>query len=427
MWQEEGLVINKERTWLFAPVNQVVCKVTIQGNLSFEELEAAIMEAASKQEILRCVVKMDTLGQAYFERGDKVFCQVIETDKKWEQLIHEEERKPMDIWKGEWIRFFVLPEEEGKTLVMIAHHLVGDGISYAYFLQDVMRALVNEKLSDRPIRLFAMSDLPKESELNFGMSMMMKWFNKRWQKTERLFDQNAFLEMSEQYWKEHQSIVVTHCFSGEAYDKLIARAKDNKVTINTVLATSFFKASGKKQSMGQAVSIREKGYEGMGNFATGISTDYKYDEKKNFWENAHVVQHLIQDKLNDPKKKYLLLQFLGKIKGTLQDAIYFQSCTDYEDKVAKIFSQMFGYNNNPQGISMTNLTKLPIKKQYGDYELKGYTFVPPLVLNSQRIIGVASLENEMVITCQLRQDVCLEENMKFFNEGIKILMEIENY
>ena len=50
--------------------------------------------------------------------------------------------------------------------------------------------------------------------------------------------------------------------------------------------------------MGQAVSIREGGYEGMGNYATGSSTDYEYDEKKNFWENAHVVQYLIQNKLN---------------------------------------------------------------------------------------------------------------------------------
>ena len=427
MEQKENLVINKERTWLFAPVNQVVCKVTIQGDLSFSALEAAIKEAASKQEILRCVVKMDATGKAYFERSDQFICQVSATDKKWKQLIYEEARKPINIWQGEWIRFFVLPEQEGKTLVMIAHHLLGDGMSYAYFLQDVMRALVNEKLSDKPIRLFAMSDLPKESELSLGMRMMMKWLNKRWQKTERLFEQKDFLQMSEQYWKKHQFIVVTQCFSGAAYNKLITKTKEHKVTMNTLLATSFFKASGEKQSMGQAVSIREKEYEGMGNYATGISTDYHYDEKKSFWENAHKVEQLIYKKLKDPKKKYFLLQFMGKVKGTLQDAIYFESCTDYEDPTAKRFSQMFGYQNNPKGISMTNLTKLPIQKQYGDYELKAYTFVPPLVLNSQRIIGVASLKNEMVITCQLRQDAYLEENLRFFKDGIKLLMEIENY
>lgn len=176
--------------------------------------------------------------------------------------------------------------------------------------------------------------------------------------------------------------------------------------------------------MGMAANIREKGFNGMGNYATGISIKYHYNEKLDFTENARQVQDLIYGKLNDASKKYFLLQFMRNIEPTLIDAIYFNVCDDYHNKTASAFGSMFGYNGNPKGISITNLTKLPIAADYGEYEIKDFAFVPPLVLNAKRIIGIASIGRKMVLSLHLRNDADAEEHCSFFYKGMEYLKNL---
>ena len=208
----------------------------------------------------------------------------------------------------------------------------------------------------------------------------------------------------------------------EAFDRI--REIENKMTINTMVTTALIRASGELCDVGMAASIREKGFTGMGNYATGISIKYKYNEKNSFAQNARVVQKMIYDKLNDTSKRYFLLQFMRSIEPTLIDAIYFNACSDYNNKTAETFSKMFGYSGNPKGISITNLTRLPIEANYGEYEIIDFVFVPPLVLNAKRIIGIATIGKKMVLSLHLNNDSKAEEHRKFFSKGMEYLKNL---
>lgn len=82
---------------------------------------------------------------------------------------------------------------------------------------------------------------------------------------------------------------------------------------------------------------------------------------------------------------------------------------------------MFGYDGNAKGISITNLTKLPIQSNYGGYQLKDYLFIPPLVLNGKRIIGVASLGDSMEISFIVEDNKEKEQQLHYFHTAMKIL------
>lgn len=196
----------------------------------------------------------------------------------------------------------------------------------------------------------------------------------------------------------------TYNLEEDIYDSIYRYSKENKITVNTIVTTALIRASGELSDVGMAVNVREDGFIGMGNYATGISVKYQYNEKKNFIENAETVQKMIYDKLNNASKKYFLLQFMRSIEPTLIDAIYFNACCDYNNKTAEIFSKMFGYKGNPKGISITNLTKLPIETKYGSYEITDFVFVPPLVLNAKIIIGIATIGRKMVLSLHLNND-----------------------
>lgn len=436
--------INKERLWIFSPVNHVVIKADISienknqktsseiisESIDINALKEAIECAVNSNEVLKSKIVLEDDGKAYFIDMDRANYSVTESRKDWQTIMKEQEKIPFDIQNGEYLRFYIIRNENTNeadtTLLLIAHHLAGDGTSYAYLLQDIIRALNGEKIVIKPAELFDMSSLPKESRLGFIMRLMLNGMNKKWKKTGKQFTFDELEKMNSEYWSVHSSYVTACVFAGSTYDTLVTSAKSNHVSVNTVITTAFIKAAYEcgetnTQDVGHAVSIRKKGYTGMGNFATGISVKYLYDDSKSFFGNAKCIQKLIYEKINDDKKKYFLLQFMGNITGTLCDAIYFAAVAGYGNRTALNFSKMFGYDGNPKGISITNLTKLPIEKSYGDYEITDFVFVPPLVLNAKRIIGIASLGNRMEISFCVEDDGNRESNVRFFANAMNIL------
>lgn len=442
--------INKERLWIFAPVATITTKVTIDGKASVEQIKEAIREAVNSNAVLKTKVVLEG-EKAYLVPQESVCYQVEETKEAWRKILHDQEKIPFDLSRGEYIRFFLIHtgdvhteqvhtervheenendlvsiKEAAWTLLLLGHHLAGDGSSYAFLIQDILRALNHEELTEKTIQLFDMEDLPSNSGLNGPMKWMLNSMNRQWGKSGKQFTFEEFTTMAQRYWEKHSSYIEIYKLTGTSYQTLLKTAKENNITVNSLITTAFIKAAeacGEKQTpdVGIAVSIRKEGYQGMGNFATGISIQRKYANKKSFLKNCIEVQKQIYTKLKDEKKKFFLLQFMGKITGSLVDAIYFSAVDGYENKTAKTFSKMFGYDGNAKGISITNLTKLPIKSNYGGYQLKDYLFIPPLVLHGKRIIGVASLGDSMEISFIVEDNKEKEQQLHYFHTAMKIL------
>lgn len=433
--------INKERLWIFSPVAAVTTKVIIEGEASVDDIKEAIHEAVNCNEVLKTKVVLE--GEKANLVPIESACYEVEVNSEdWRKILHDQEKLPFDLTRGEYLRFFIIRTNQGQslsststssptwTLLLIGHHLAGDGISHAFLIQDIMKALNHEELIKKPIELFHMEDLPPKSELNGLMKVMLNSFNRQWKKNGKQFTFEELTAMSQKYWEKHSSCVQTCKLSGNSYQAILRTAKENKVTVNTIITTAFIKAAaecGEKQvqDVGHAVSIRNQGYEGMGNFATGISIRRQYDNKKSFVQNCVQVQKLLYNKLEDEKKKYFVLQFMGKITGSLVDAIYFSAVDGYENKTAKIFSRMFGYDGNAKGISITNLTRLSICDSFGSHKLRDYVFMPPLVLNARRIIGVASLRDSMEISFTVEDNKEKDEQLRYFDTAVSLLKNIE--
>lgn len=417
----ERTKIDKERTWIFSPVNNIVLKVDIKGNVLEEQLKEAIRDTVYQYDMLHQKIVMDNEGNAYYEKAEFFELVVKPMLIDWKEVAREQEKLPFAIHKGEFIRFFYSKTEAGITILIIAHHIAGDGISLTYFVQDIMRSISGAKIEYKKLELFDMENLSKETRLRAPTTWLMKHMNKQWKKTGRKFDFNDYYHMYQKYWNNRETLIDTCYLEDEIYDSICKCSMENKITINSLITTAFIRASDELCDVGMAASIREKGFTGMGNYATGISVKYQYNEKQSFIDNARNVQKMIYGKLNNVSKKYFLLQFMKNIEPTLIDAIYFNSCSDYNNKTARTFSKMFGYNGNPKGISITNLTKLPIEIKYGAYEIKDFVFVPPLVLNAKRIIGIASMGKRMVFSLHLNKDAKAEGHRKFFYKGIEFL------
>lgn len=413
--------IDKERTWIFSPVNNIAIKVDIKGNIGEEQLKNAIKDTVNHYEMLHQKIVVDKDGYAYYERSDLFEPVIKPMESEWKEVAKEQEKIPFAIDRGEFIRFFYSRTETGMAVLIIAHHIAGDGLSFVYFVQNLMRSLAGEKTEYQKLELFNMDKLPREAGLRFPITWLIEYMNRKWRKTGKSFDFNDFYNMYDKYWEQRETEIYTYCLEDEVYDAIERYSKENNITINTIITTALIRASGQLSDVGMAVSIRDKDFTGMGNYATGISVKYKYNENKSFAWNAGNVQKLIYGKLNNTAKKFFLLQFMRSIEPTLIDAIYFNACCGYKNKTAELFSKMFGYSGNPKGISITNLTKLPIQTRYGDYELEDFIFVPPLVLNAKRLIGIATIEKRIVLSLHISKDDEAGQHRNFFYKGMEYI------
>lgn len=421
-----------ERIHYYAPAINIVMALTVGGNPNIEELKTAIKKGVEKHDIFRSRVVLNEEGEGYYEPISeavvKIELQESYEDEDWKKLIYEQERIAFDFVHGELVRFFILRKADRVQLIIIAHHLCGDGLAITYLLRDIMTALGNPELTIQrmPIRVCTEKDIPKVARLKPHIRLLVRWGNKQWNKKKRVFRYEEFLSMFEHYWDQHKTAVEDFVISGDALTRLQEVCRNNKITINSAIATAFLLVLKTETESGYAVSVRPEGYEGMGNFASGISIEYDPVREVSFWENAAAIQKRLYKKINNIKKKYFVLEFMSKVEPTIMDSIYFNTYADYQDKIAESFSNMFRYNGNPRGMGITNLTRLGIPSTYGSYRIEDLRFVAPIVPNAKRIIGVVTLEDTMAITMNYLVSKEQEIYRQQFGEAMAMLSSLPN-
>ncbi len=419
--------ITSERTNLFAPNIHVAMSVLIKGCTDLEELTHAIRKACIQNEMLRCKIVLEENGEAFYETistpNQSIIIRENSNANQWISIIKEQENFPFDIFHGELVRFFLLKEAEHIRLLLIAHHLAGDGISYTYLIEDIMRGLQKEsELAPKPMTLFDAKNLSKKHQLSLAMKLMIRYLNRSWKKYGKVFDQEDYDRIYTSYWSNRSTEIYTHSFQEEKVLKLKEKADKCNITLNTLIQTVMLHGYHEKADVGLAVSIRPKGFKGMANFASGIAFDYQYSSYKTFAENAKAVHHRIQRKLKNDKKRYFLLQFLDALEATLIDSTYFAAFAGYEEKLAKKLCKMFGYCGKPKDLSISNLTKLDIPTAYGEYSIEDFWFVPPLISNAKRLFGIASLGNTMNLTFHVENSKERDNLKRYFDEVIHELL-----
>jgi hypothetical protein len=420
-----------ERIHYYAPAINIVIAAEIGGNPGIEEMKAAIRKALDRHEIFRSRVVLKEDGEGYYDVLPEGIARIELREsyepEDWKQVIYEQERIAFDFVHGELIRFFLLRKAEGMQLVIIAHHLAGDGLAITYLLRDIMAALGDPEhvFEHLPIRLCTEEDFPKGTALKLHIRMLVKLGNRRWRQQKKVFSYEEYLQMFQSYWKNRRTAVVDRMITSEVLDHIREACHRHNITMNTAIATAFLLAIKNEKESAYAVSVRPEGYEGMGNFASGISMEYTPVLTQSFWENAGAIQTELYKKLNNRKKRYFVLEFMSRIEPTIMDAIYFHVYGGYRNKLAESYSGMFRYNGNPRGIGITNLTKLTIPKTYGIYSIDSLRFVAPIVSNARRIIGVATLGDCMAVTMNYEVSGDTARYAEEFNTAVELLCSLE--
>jgi len=418
------MFIRKERTHLFAPSINIAVVSQFEGKIREDGLYFAIKNAMRHNEILCSKIKLDTSGKAFFEMPSEP-CYRFETMAgDWRSLIKEQERIPFDLEHGEYIRFFFSENKWGTLLIFIAHHVIGDGLSMTYFMEDILKSLNGYDLDYKPMKQFPFETIPKAAKLHAGMKFALNLTNKRWEKTGKIFQLCDYETLCKDFWKKKVTGILYEQIEKEQFLKLKELCNNHGITLNSLLTAVFLKAQNKQINLGITVNIREKENHSMGNYATGISISYIYNEEKDFWENAKIVHDTIYQKLNNEKEKYFLVEYLAHVSPTLIDGAYFAAFEAYENKIAKTTADMFGYQLNPTSMNISNLTCIHLNDEEEKYHLKEFFILPPLPANAKSMVGISTFHDNMTITYHFAEELDVSIEEKIFKRAIEELQEL---
>ena len=383
-----------ERPHLFEPNVYIAVCVEMAGKVCPKNLAAAVKQAFEANEATMSKIMLEH-GFAYYEKIPVSCCKIeIENENKnWIELVKQNEKNPFAIEKGELVRVFIIPLEDKTQIVIMAHHLAGDGKSIIYFVKDIMNALSEIPLTYKPLSLLG-RNLPQKG-LSVSAKLYARYCKHKW--NNRFFTWQDYYYLHNKYWEAVSSDIQYETLSVEETQKIIGNAKKIGCSVNSYLVTLFLQKSQKRCEVGIPVSIRQGKNEAMSNLVSGISINYKYDTEKTFTENVMQVQTKITKKLK--QNKVFVLQFLAELPTTLIDAVLLNTYHVCCDRLAEKTAKVMGYcGRNKRALGVTNLTVLDIPTSYGSYEIKNIIFVPPTVSYSHNIIGVSTINGRMTIS-----------------------------
>lgn len=382
-----------ERPHLFEPNIYIAVCVEVKGEVSPQKLEIAIKQAFEANEATTSQIVLQH-GSAYYEKLPVSRCRIeIESESKnWIDIVNQNEKIPFALDRGELVRVFIIPLEGKTQILVMAHHLAGDGKSIIYFVKDIMNALSGVPLTYKPLTLLGRS-LPQKG-LSVSARLYTCYCKRKWDN--RFFTWQDYYDLHNKYWKINSSDIRYKTLSIEETQRIKNDAKQIGCSVNSYLVTLFLKKHQKKCEVGIPVSIRQEKNESMTNLTSGIRIKYKYDTGKTFAENAVQVHKRILKALK--QNRVFVLQFLAELPMTLIDAVLLNTYNSFCNRLAEKTAKIMEYSGkSKRELGVTNLTVIDIPTCYGKHEIESIIFVPPAVSYCKNVIGVSTVNGRMTI------------------------------
>jgi len=448
----------RERTHSKVPNSNISMIATILGNVSSDELKKVIKRMQQRHPILNAHLHHEGKELFLIANGNlEIPLEVIKrtSDEQWRDEIIQQHKIPFEMKKGPLIRFILLHSVDISDLIIFCQHTICDGMSLAYIARDIMTYLGDPNKEVEllpPAPLVDEDNIPSDISPSFLMRIFGKTINKKWEKSEVLFNYDDFYALHNVYWNHYTYKAHLYELSKENTKALIMACRKHGVTVNTALMVAFLIAQNKLnpespkylQNISSAVNLRgllkNPVGEQFGFFAGGMQLKFKFSDNKNFWE---VVKKLHNEANPAEARKQALVGTLNAftLSSTLYDAQIFSAfghlippTSNSYDKIQTFISDNKNIVNKmvkkklSKGFAMaqimTNLGKTGFPDKYGELILKNLILMPSCSPYTELVVGVVTYGGILSITLNhMEESISSEKILKIKDRAHQILME----
>lgn len=393
--------IETERADLFDVNMMIAIQITVTGKATEPALLQAFRDTVEAFEILNCKVVIDGSGGAFYDNcdGSNNRNSLTFRDFALDGLIREQECIRFRLEEGEFLRCFVsLADSDKMKICFLMHHLGGDGKSLCYFIEAFLKRLSGETTEYRKAVFLNSETLPRDSKLPFFASALVSHYNRKWRKERRVFGFEDMRAAYETFWKTHHTSVSSQVTGASTLQEKLHHCKTSQTGFTSYTIAEMIQDIPSAQDVGLAVDGRQDGNRTMSNQATGISVKYRYDKSKTLTQNASEIDRRMKKKLGNNQYRYFILRFMSAFDPTLVDAVNLEFAGYFHSKTSAELARLLGYGQNTKDLSITNLTRIDIPTEYGQFTLTDLIFVPPVVSYGKNIVGIVTIGDHLNTT-----------------------------
>lgn len=384
--------LSTERPNLFEPNPYIVMLVELAGNMRPHDLVTAIQHAYAAHEVTTSRISLHN-GVARYEPMTSSGCTAQIDDDNWHDLIRKQERLPFALDEGELIRSFIIPTPNGAQLVIMAHHLAGDGKSIIYLIKDILTVLAGVPLNYKPFTVSAFDPL-SDSRLPLSARLYAQHCRRSWD--ERPFTWADYRSLHRHYWSAHASYMEYQTLSEGQTAQIVQAAKEAACSVNSYLIALLLREHQGCHTIGIPVDIRNDTDQSMGNLVSGISITHRFNNHRSLAENARCIHRKVQRKIQH--RRMMVLGFLAMLPPTLIDAILLQAHGCYSSPLSAQAAQLIGYTGKTRDLGFSNLGRITIPTQYNGCRIDNIIFVPPTISYARNITGASTVNGKLTIT-----------------------------
>ena len=398
-----------ERPHLRNPSINIMMKASVLFPFDSLKFEESIHKLREIHPLLSSVIKTDENGDAYYqffevEKNDFI---IIE-NSTWHTTAESEKNHYFNLTTESLVRYFVFPKQESFDVLIVAHHLVGDGLAVFNILKDLVLVYFNTEIPYHQQRLIqGKSDFPQSARSSIMMSLLIKKWNSDWKSNTNIYSQNEFKKLHSRFNQENESRILTANIPYNQLLELKRKCIKNEVSINDAITTALILAQQKhhpkhmnqKQEIAIPINIRNdlafNPKDSLGNFASAITIKIKLDDTGDFWESVRLVRKAILKKTSSDKKKWLIMNLYSEMDPNLIDSLYFSTYGNSKNETASKVATSLGLTDDPQSTGLSNLGKVSLNNYIGNKYLKDCFFFPPKVPNAGITIGVITIKDTL--------------------------------
>lgn len=398
--KKEKIELLLERSFLFDPNIYMTVVVTIEGDVSEDELCEAVKKTYTQNQTTMSKVVFDDQGKVYLEEMEETGCKVFVDKRDWVEILRESERKPFRLENGELVRTFIIPRGKQKDIYIMAHHLSGDGGAILILAEDIFNNLEGREVQYKPAKVITSEESMKRGNLNFLQKLGLKTLSQKWGDSKKIFGWDDYYKVHEKYWKNRCTEISFHEIEGSELEELKAECKKLGVTVNTYLVTKLMNEHyPKSKKLGIPISVRgeEKSISCLVSSATPHA---QYDTNKEFVENLVIIDKAIKKDLKNDGEVYKIPQFIAISDPTLVYAAYindvFKNMENAQvDRMADILGLQGGHDRVNLGI--TNLREITFATDYSRFKVTRVVPVAPLIATTEALFTISTFKGKMLI------------------------------
>ena len=396
-----------ERASLFMPNANVVMAACFDSPVSVDRVRAAIPSLVARHPLLGVRVEQDASHEAWFcsrnvdapsvEGGDAV-------GEDWLRVVEVEHGKRIPVAEGPLVRFCLVQAPESTVCLITAHHAICDGISLAYVLRDLAEWVRSGSFAEPAADPVAVVDGAPQIGVSLLERAVMVMVNRKWGRKRIAYRDTDALRLHTRFWGEHRSGARAWTLTAEQTRRLIARCKDESVTVGNALNASFLRAQSTYQA-GRGLNettlvaasfrhmLRPKAGAALGFYASGVRVPFTIDGGASLWETARAFGSTLQPML-DAEHLFGMLR-LGLFHPTLIDALAFARGKMCEDRMVLNFLKKMGKDRIIAGLLMSNLGVAPIPDGTGSPRIVG--LYGPFVCSdtTEKCVGTSTVDGRL--------------------------------